>query len=71
MVDAYLERYAARAKVALQPLDANGCYTDAPGSATIGVNVPEDHGVLHGLARDAGPEARARPLIAGSSSSRS
>jgi hypothetical protein len=46
MVDAYLERYASRAKVELLPLDANGYTQTRQGSATIGVNVLEDHGVL-------------------------
>jgi hypothetical protein len=46
MVDAYLERYATRAKIQLRPLDENGYTQTRQGSATIGVNVLEDHGVL-------------------------
>jgi len=46
MVDAYLERYSSRAKVELQPLDATGYTQTRQGSATIGVNVLEDHGIL-------------------------
>lgn len=46
MVNAYLETFATRAGVPLSPLDENG-YTQArKGSANIGVNVLEDHGVL-------------------------
>jgi hypothetical protein len=46
MVNAYLETFAARAGTALAPLDENG-YTQArKGSASIGVNVLDDHGVL-------------------------
>lgn len=46
MVDAYLERYAERDRVELRPLDENGYTQTRRGSATIGVNVLEDHGVL-------------------------
>jgi len=46
MVDAYLQRFAERAGIALRPLDENGYTQTRKGSATIGVNVLDDHGVL-------------------------
>jgi hypothetical protein len=46
MVDAYLERFATRSSVAIPPLDENGYTQMRKGSATIGVNVLDDHGVL-------------------------
>lgn len=46
MIDAYLARFAERAGVPITPLDATG-YTPVPkGSAVVGINVLEDHGVL-------------------------
>lgn len=46
MVNAYLARFGQRAGATLELLDAGG-YTQVPkGSASVGVNVLEDHGVL-------------------------
>lgn len=46
MVDAYLKRFAERAGIELRPLDENGYTQTRKGSASIGVNVLDDHGVL-------------------------
>jgi Tir chaperone family protein CesT len=46
MVNAYLARFGDRAGAALEPLDAGGYTLARKGSATVGVNVLEDHGVL-------------------------
>jgi hypothetical protein len=46
MVNAYLERFAKRSGVELRPLDENGYTQMQKGSASIGVNVLDDHGVL-------------------------
>jgi hypothetical protein len=46
MVDAYLKRFAERAGTELSPLDENGYTQMRKGSASIGVNVLDDHGVL-------------------------
>lgn len=46
MVDAYLARFAERAHIELRPLDENGYTQTRKGSAMIGVNVLDDHGVL-------------------------
>lgn len=46
MVDAYLARFAERSGIELRPLDENGYTQTRKGSATIGVNVLDDHGVL-------------------------
>lgn len=46
MVDAYLTRFGERAGSKLEPLDASGYTLVRKGSASIGVNVLEDHGVL-------------------------
>jgi Tir chaperone protein (CesT) family len=46
MVDAYLARFGERAGSALAPLDATGYTLVKKGSASVGVNVLEDHGVL-------------------------
>lgn len=46
MVDAYLTRFGERAGSQLEPLDASGYTLVRKGSASIGVNVLEDHGVL-------------------------
>ena len=46
MVNAYLARFAERAGQPLEKLDENG-YTQArKGSASIGLNVLDDHGLL-------------------------
>jgi hypothetical protein len=46
MVNAYLERFSERAGVELRPLDESGYTQTRKGSASIGVNVLDDHGVL-------------------------
>jgi hypothetical protein len=46
MVNAYLKRFAERAGIELRPLDENGYTQTRKGSASIGVNVLDDHGVL-------------------------
>lgn len=46
MVNAYLARFAERAGMPLAPLDENGYTQTRKGSASIGVNVLDDHGVL-------------------------
>jgi hypothetical protein len=46
MVNAYLTRFADRSGIELRPLDENGYTQTRKGSATIGVNVLDDHGVL-------------------------
>ena len=46
MVNAYLARFAERAGASLQPLDENGYTQTRKGSATIGLNVLDDHGLL-------------------------
>jgi hypothetical protein len=50
MINAYLERFAGRASTKLEPLDASGYTQVRKGSASVGVNVLEDHGVLLMLA---------------------
>ncbi len=50
MVNAYLARFAERAGTTIEPLDASGYTQVKKGSASIGVNVLEDHGVLLFLA---------------------
>ncbi len=51
MVNAYLRRFGASVGVDLDPLDEDG-YTDVRrGSATVGINVLEDHGILLFLSR--------------------
>lgn len=46
MVNDYIARFAEAVGVPLEPLDADG-YTDVRrGSATVGVNVLEEHGIL-------------------------
>jgi hypothetical protein len=46
MVNAYLQRFAERSSLTIDPLDDHG-YTQArKGSASVGINVLEDHGVL-------------------------
>jgi hypothetical protein len=46
MVDAYLTRFGDRAGSKLEPLDSGGYTLVRKGSASIGINVLEDHGVL-------------------------
>ncbi|HXN32766.1 MAG TPA: YbjN domain-containing protein [Polyangiaceae bacterium] len=46
MVNAYLARFSERAGSVLEALDAGGYTQVRKGSATVGVNVLEDHGVL-------------------------
>lgn len=46
MVNAYLTRFAQRAGTDVLPLDENGYTQMRKGSASIGVNVLDDHGVL-------------------------
>ena len=50
MIDAYLARFGERAGATLAPLDAAGYTQVKKGSATVGVNVLDDHGVLMMLA---------------------
>jgi hypothetical protein len=50
MVNAYLQQFAARAGIALDPLDEAGYTQVKKGSASIGINVLDDHGVLLFLA---------------------
>jgi hypothetical protein len=46
MVDAYLARFAERAGTKLEPLDPSGYTQVRKGSASVGINVLDDHGVL-------------------------
>ncbi len=46
MVNAYLARFAERAGITLEPLDASGYTQVRKGSASVGINVLDDHGVL-------------------------
>ncbi len=46
MVNAYLARFGERAGAKLDPLDASGYTQVRKGSASVGINVLEDHGVL-------------------------
>ena len=46
MVDAYIARFAERAGTKLEPLDASGYTQVKRGSASVGINVLDDHGVL-------------------------
>ncbi len=46
MVNAYLGRFAERAGITLEPLDPTGYTQVRKGSATVGINVLDDHGVL-------------------------
>jgi hypothetical protein len=46
MVDAYITRFGQRAGSKLEPLDGSGYTLIRKGSASVGVNVLEDHGVL-------------------------
>jgi hypothetical protein len=51
MVNDYLRRYGAAGKAQVQPLDEDG-YTELErGSARVGVNVLEEHGILLLLSR--------------------
>lgn len=46
MVDAYIAHFGERAGAKLEALDASGYTLVRKGSASVGVNVLEDHGVL-------------------------
>jgi hypothetical protein len=46
MVDAYLVRFGERAGAKLDALDASGYTLVRKGSASVGINVLEDHGVI-------------------------
>jgi hypothetical protein len=46
MVNAYLTRFGERAGAALEPLDTGGYTLVRKGSASVGINVLEDHGVM-------------------------
>lgn len=46
MVNVYLARFAERAGMPMQPLDEHGYTQTRKGSATIGLNVLDDHGLL-------------------------
>lgn len=51
MADDYVQRFGERVGVRFAPLDDDG-YTDVRrGSATVGINVLEDHGILLVLSR--------------------
>jgi len=51
MVNDYLQRFGAEVGVALDPLDADGYTEIRRGSATVGINVLEEHGILLFLSR--------------------
>jgi hypothetical protein len=46
MVNSYLAKFAERATITLEPLDPSGYTQVRKGSATVGINVLDDHGVL-------------------------
>jgi hypothetical protein len=46
MINAYLAKFGDRAGSKLEPLDAGGYTLVKKGSASVGINVLEDHGVL-------------------------
>jgi hypothetical protein len=46
MVNAYLAKFGERAGAKLEPLDGSGYTLVRKGSASVGINVLEDHGVL-------------------------
>ncbi len=50
MINFYIARFGERAGTKLEPLDASGYTQVRKGSASVGVNVLEDHGVLLMLA---------------------
>ena len=50
MVNAYIKRFGERAGSTLEPVDDQGYTQVRKGSASIGINVLEDHGVLLFLA---------------------
>ena len=50
MVNAYIAKFAERAGVPIDALDASGYTQVRKGSASVGINVLEDHGVLLMLA---------------------
>lgn len=68
MVNAYLARFSERSGAELRPLDETGYTQTRKGSASIGVNVLDEHGVLLMLAPvmpvpKAGAEALYRKLL--------
>ena len=46
MINAYLTKFSERAGTKLEPLDTSGYTLVNKGSASVGINVLEDHGVL-------------------------
>ena len=50
MVNAYIQRYADRSDAPIEALDSTGYTQLRRGSASVGINVLEDHGVLLMLA---------------------
>lgn len=46
MVNAYIAKFAERAGTKLEPLDTSGYTQVKRGSANVGINVLDDHGVL-------------------------
>ena len=50
MVNAYIAKFGSRAGRTLDPLDESGYTQVSKGSASVGINVLEDHGVLLFLA---------------------
>jgi hypothetical protein len=46
MINAYLTRFGERAGTKLEPLDESGYTLVNKGSASVGINILEDHGVL-------------------------
>jgi hypothetical protein len=46
MVNAYIARFGERAGTTLEPLDPSGYTQVRKGSAAVGINVLDDHGVL-------------------------
>jgi hypothetical protein len=50
MINAYIQRFGKRAGATLEPLDDSGYTQVKKGSANVGINVLDDHGVLLFLA---------------------
>ncbi len=50
MVNAYIAKYGTRSSMTLDPLDEAGYTQVRKGSASVGINVLEDHGVILFLA---------------------
>jgi hypothetical protein len=70
LIDAYIERFSARvsaaagSEVRFDPLDADGYSSVSRGSATVGINVIEDQGILLFLVRIMSiPQARQTELF--------